>query len=237
MKRNQTVSLGGSCQTYQCQETGAVIWPYGAVSTWAIWCSEVSDGLGLVVRTGQVHWGPSYERRGPEQDEEIKDWCQRLQRLELETASDLTSEIVTSVQRSKRFELWPWRPIQFKTWQENVCEINISFHFYIKLYQIIIRDIWPHCYLYNRLCFVPWNNFIISGIWIKKILKNKTWNSAISLWDEIRGQRLGLSVHSNSTVDVSAFLLQCCSYQVSRCRNNNNNHQFSRIGMMISAEL
>lgn len=72
-KESDGYSLGGSCQTYQCQETGAVICPYGAVSTWAIWCSEVSDGLGLVVSTGQVHWGPSYERRGPEQDEEIKD--------------------------------------------------------------------------------------------------------------------------------------------------------------------
>lgn len=59
-KESDGYSLGGSCQTYQCQETGAVICPYGAVSTWAIWCSEVSDGLGLVVSTGQVHWGPSY---------------------------------------------------------------------------------------------------------------------------------------------------------------------------------
>lgn len=43
-------------------------------------------------------------------------------------------------------------------------------------------------------------------------------------------------MHSNNTVDVSALLLHRCSYQVSICRNNNNNHQFSGIGMMISAD-
>lgn len=53
----------GSCQTYQHQQTGAVSDPSGAVSTWAILCSLVPDGLGLAARSGQLLWSPNVEGR------------------------------------------------------------------------------------------------------------------------------------------------------------------------------
>lgn len=53
------------CQTYQYQQRGAVIYPSGAVSTWAILCSLAPDGLGLVVSTDLVHWSPNVERHRP----------------------------------------------------------------------------------------------------------------------------------------------------------------------------
>lgn len=64
---DSTLSYGFriGCQMYHGQQSGVVICPSGAVSTWAILFSLVADGLGLVVSAGQVHWSPNMERRRP----------------------------------------------------------------------------------------------------------------------------------------------------------------------------
>jgi len=56
-------SLGSfrvSRQEYQCLQPGAVIYPCGALSTWAVLCSLVPDGLGLAVRQGQARFESKY---------------------------------------------------------------------------------------------------------------------------------------------------------------------------------
>lgn len=63
MRRRWHVSF--PCQTYQHQQTGAVSGPSAALSTWAILCSLVPDGLGLAARSGQLRWSPNVEGRRP----------------------------------------------------------------------------------------------------------------------------------------------------------------------------